>query len=317
MHDADILTDNEQGITIEPDSHIMFRRFVALTIDSIIIAFIISWLARTFGIAQIQIGTNITIPGVLFGPGGAFYNIPNASGSTINWSVQLNPVWQFLFVMLYFSLQEFFFDATIGKFFMRLRVISQHSDDTYTRLTLKAALLRNFIRFVDAGGTYILGFIFCICSSKRRRLGDMLATTLVVRQDSVPYITIPNKQVRHGAQAIILSCIIIAIGCPIYAYFWQPPITIQNNITIQELFPNEKITYYTLGEKAWSKDDAGNPTVTYPIQFVSLHQPENQSHACKGSVTLIWQWTMLSWRLSGTNYLTANQANNLTCTDHF
>jgi uncharacterized RDD family membrane protein YckC len=296
MHDADILTDDEQGITIEPDSHIMFRRFVALVIDSVILAFMISWCARTFGVAQL--GTNTPIPGLLFGAGGTMYSISSGSGATTTWSVGLPSIWQIIFIFLYFSLQEFFFCATIGKFFMYLRVISQSSDSTYSRLTIKDALLRNLVRFVDAISMYLLGFIFCICSSKRRRLGDMLAKTLVVSRDSVPYLSIPRKQIKHGAQIIILLCIVIAIGSPIYAYFWQPPIIIQNNIATQQLFPGEQVLHYTLGAKTWAKNASGQPTVTYPMQFVMQSQLGSFTYSCKGSVTLTWQWTNLTWRLA-------------------
>ena len=83
---------------------------------------------------------------------------------------------------------------------------------------------------------------------------------------------------------------------PIFAYFWQPPIFIQNNIAVEALYPSDHITSYTLGEKSWGHNQQGQQTVSYPIDFISKYLPTNKTHECKGVVTLAWQWSMLSWQ---------------------
>lgn len=302
------MQDAEMPITgyaeTQPDSHVMIKRLLALFIDSIILAYLIWWMSKTFGTPQFsatQSSTDTIIPGALVGAGGTFTSVSNGSGGTILWSIKLSPIWQFLIVYLYFSLQEYFFCATIGKFMLRLRVISQIGDTTYTRLTLKAALLRNLVRFIDAYGTYFLGFIVCMCSSRRRRLGDMLAKTLVVRQTSVSYLVISKQQSRRGLWLITSLLIAIALGCPLLSYFWQPPLIIQNNSITQQLIPNEQIFHYTLGEKTWSHDDLGRQTVTYPINFTSAYLPKHTIHSCTGTITLVWLATQLSWQENASN----------------
>jgi uncharacterized RDD family membrane protein YckC len=293
MQDAKIPMPIAQESIHQPDSHVIVQRFIALLIDSVILAFIMAWSTRALGV--VQTGTDTSVPGIIFSVGGEVYNT-NALGSA-TWVIKLSLLWQFIFVFLYFSLQECFFGATIGKMIMKLRVISQYDDTTYSTLTLRDAIIRNLIRFIDSSGTYLLGAIICACSPRRRRLGDIVAKTLVVREESVPYLTMSNQKVRWGARVMITLCLVIAIGCPIFAYFWQPPIFIQNNITTQQLYPSEHITSYTLGEKSWGHDSLGQQTVNYPIKFVAeAYQPESKTQVCTSVVTLSWQWTMLSWQ---------------------
>ena len=44
--------------------------------------------------------------------------------------------------------------------------------------------MRNLVRPIDAVLNYLLGWVLALCSSRRRRLGDHLAGTLVVSAES-------------------------------------------------------------------------------------------------------------------------------------
>src|SRR6202035_3891588 len=109
MQDAKIPMPIAQESIHEPDSHVIVQRFIALLIDSVILAFIMAWSTRALGV--VQTGTDTSVPGIIFSVGGEMYNISTALGNT-TWVIKLSLLWQFIFVFLYFSLQECFFGAT-------------------------------------------------------------------------------------------------------------------------------------------------------------------------------------------------------------
>src|SRR6266566_1903154 len=87
-----------------------------------------------------------------------------------------------LFVLTwgYFLLFEAFNDGrTPGKRLTGIRVVM----DTGHRLTLTAAAVRNLVRVVDAQPlfSYLLGFGFVLFHPQNKRLGDIVAGTIVVR----------------------------------------------------------------------------------------------------------------------------------------
>ena len=80
----------------------------------------------------------------------------------------------------YFLLFEAFNDGrTPGKRLMGIRVVM----DTGHRITFTAAAVRNLVRVADAQPlfTYLLGFGFVLFHSQNKRLGDIVAGTIVVR----------------------------------------------------------------------------------------------------------------------------------------
>ncbi|MEP6476898.1 MAG: RDD family protein [Actinomycetota bacterium] len=84
--------------------------------------------------------------------------------------------------ILYFIVMEGFFGASVGKFATGLRVVREDG----TKLTFGAAAIRNVLRVIDAlPVAYLLGAILVWTSSKKQRLGDRLATTVVVEASSL------------------------------------------------------------------------------------------------------------------------------------
>jgi uncharacterized membrane protein SpoIIM required for sporulation/uncharacterized RDD family membrane protein YckC len=86
----------------------------------------------------------------------------------------------FLLIWGYFLLFEAFNDGrTPGKRLMGIRVVM----DTGHRLTFTAAAVRNLVRVADAQPlfTYLLGFGFVLLHPQNKRLGDIVAGTIVVR----------------------------------------------------------------------------------------------------------------------------------------
>ncbi len=292
----------------EPDSKVLIRRYFALLINSFLIGVLI-WLAtRAFGTALP--GNSTSIPGGLVDAGGAGYGINNLMGGTTSWVVKLPVLWSAVLVFLYFVLQETLFGATLGKAVMGLRVIYQRADNTYTNLTLIAAIVRNLIRFLDAlPSAYLVGWITTLISPRRQRLGDLAAHTFVVSRESVPYLGRSRKQIMQGFLAVAGVLLAFTIICQTFSYFGRPPIVIQNDVITDRLFPDQHIIRYTLGAKTWGHDNEGNQTVTYPISFTSTNLTSIQPgklQSCQGSITFAWHWSDMDW----------NEGNsNSTCTD--
>src|ERR1700733_6282945 len=92
----------------------------------------------------------------------------------------------FLFYFLlywgYFSLFEAFWNGqTPGKRLLKIRVIK----DSGRQITLFEALARNLIRIIDMlPSFYLIGVITMLCNREQKRLGDLVAGTIVVHERS-------------------------------------------------------------------------------------------------------------------------------------
>jgi uncharacterized RDD family membrane protein YckC len=80
----------------------------------------------------------------------------------------------------YFFVAEFFFGGkTLGKKLIGIRVIQENGHS----ITLLSSLIRNLLRIIDMLPTsYFLGMVFIFFHSKHKRLGDMVAGTIVVHE---------------------------------------------------------------------------------------------------------------------------------------
>ncbi|MBN1525790.1 MAG: RDD family protein [Spirochaetales bacterium] len=83
----------------------------------------------------------------------------------------------------YYMVQEIILEGrTIGKLIFRLRVIPVKGG----RLQLPAIILRNFLRFVDQDFTVFIGATISMLVSKEyRRIGDLAAGTVVIRENKL------------------------------------------------------------------------------------------------------------------------------------
>ena len=73
---------------------------------------------------------------------------------------------------------------TIGKRLLRLRVM----DEQGLHLRFSQVAIRNLMRAVDAAPAfYMAGGLACLLSAKARRLGDLAAGTIVVRNPKLPH----------------------------------------------------------------------------------------------------------------------------------
>jgi uncharacterized RDD family membrane protein YckC len=100
-------------------------------------------------------------------------------------------VWFFL-DWAYFGISEAFFRGkTVGKHLFGLRVLQEKGYPA----TVWGGLIRNFLRAADGISAYGVGFVTMFVSGKFRRLGDLLAETVVVEE----------RRVRVPREPIILE----------------------------------------------------------------------------------------------------------------
>ena len=136
--------------------HVTGRRVVATVIDGLIFGVVYWLLALAFGDLRTE-------------------------GEAANWVADL-PAWASvaygLFVIGYYVLLEGYLGQTVGKMATGIKVVSEA---TGTSPGVAAAAIRTLLRLIDGLFSYLVAFITVLVSSKRQRLGDMAAHTLVVR----------------------------------------------------------------------------------------------------------------------------------------
>jgi len=96
----------------------------------------------------------------------------------------------FLMFWGYFSLFEALWNGqTPGKRLLKIRVIK----DSGRSITLFEAMARNLLRIIDMlpPSTYLVGVISMVCNKQQKRLGDLVAGTIVVHEriDEQPLMT--------------------------------------------------------------------------------------------------------------------------------
>ncbi len=132
------------------------RRFLALFVDAIIGSI---W---TYPFLDIQSG-----PGYFH----ARLGIGGFAGS-------------FAITVLYFTVMEGFFGASVGKFAAGIRVVKEDG----SKADFGAVLVRNLMRVIDVlplFPPYLVGAISVWASPTKQRLGDRVARTVVVEASSV------------------------------------------------------------------------------------------------------------------------------------
>jgi uncharacterized RDD family membrane protein YckC len=81
-------------------------------------------------------------------------------------------------LFVYYAVLEGIFGASVGKLVFRMRVVMADG----SKPTGNAVIVRNLVRIPEAWLLYIPAGISCLASSRRQRLGDHAARTMVVRR---------------------------------------------------------------------------------------------------------------------------------------
>ena len=171
-----------EGVTLEVTLAGAGSRGVAATVDGLIQTGII--LALGF------------IMAILLGDEG-----PSGSSTSALLIVALINVFFFLVIFLYHVFFETFWSGrTPGKKATGLRVVDLSGRPT----GFKVSAVRNLLRIVDfLPTTYIVGIIAILASSKNQRIGDMVAGTLVVREQTQKVVPPIPPSVQHHTPSVV------------------------------------------------------------------------------------------------------------------
>ena len=145
------------GVGTHEDIHVTGRRVLAIIVDGLLIGIPASL------VSQLLLGTNYSV----------------YSGSVNSSLVIVVASFSVVLTLLYYTLLEGYLGQTVGKMLLGIKVIRE---DTGEVPGVGAAAIRTVLRVVDGLFGYLVGFIAVMASSKRQRLGDMAAHTLVVRK---------------------------------------------------------------------------------------------------------------------------------------
>lgn len=118
------------------------------------------------------------------------------------WIMAAYVIAQFVVIWGYYVVFEGIWDGqTPGKRIMKLRVVR----DGGFSVTFGASAVRNLLRVVDAFGVYLVAIIVALMNGSRKRLGDIVAGTFVIKEErtqarSVPVSSMPTRSGNIFAQ---------------------------------------------------------------------------------------------------------------------
>jgi len=231
-------------------------RLAALMVDTIVLAVLTGLVNAVYGVTDITSG----------------YIAGNTSVTTTTTAVAWP--WLTLMALVYFTAGEALFGATLGKAWVRLKVVRIDGAPP----TLRDVLVRNVGRLVDfLPLLYLLGGALVITSPYAQRIGDRLANTTVVYRHRAGETRSSGRAAVRALIAVLAAAALVTI---LFAYFGRPPLVIDGLAKSGQLHP---IRGYELGSPSW-----GVGTVTYPIR--------ETGSSCRGTITLAWSLT--AWHLS-------------------
>jgi uncharacterized RDD family membrane protein YckC len=147
-----------QGVSGPPvalEVHVTGRRILATIVDVIIFSIFYWLLAMLFGSTSVE--------------GGSIAFSLGALGSLI----------YFVGIFAYYLFMEGYLGQTVGKMLLGIKVVREDNGGVPG---LGAAALRTVLRIIDGILFYAVAFVSVLATQKNRRLGDMVANTLVVRK---------------------------------------------------------------------------------------------------------------------------------------
>ena len=107
--------------------------------------------------------------------------------------------WGYFFVLEYFSGGK-----TIGKRVVGIRVIQENGHS----FTILSSFIRNLVRIIDSlPANYLVGMLMIFFHPKNKRIGDLMAGTIVVHErkakKKIGYLLLKRKLNREGFQRMI------------------------------------------------------------------------------------------------------------------
>lgn len=158
------------------EADVIGQRIGAALVDAVVVFTVFYGGIRLLGV-QPSVGTPAVVLGFLF-----WYVFSVLGFSPLLVIYGFSPLWYLFAVGIwaaYATLLETLFGQTIGKWLFDLVVVTDEGNPC----SLPAALVRNLLRTVDGLFFYGIGFLVVAVTSRRQRLGDWGANTVVLRRD--------------------------------------------------------------------------------------------------------------------------------------
>jgi uncharacterized RDD family membrane protein YckC len=231
-------------------------RLAALVLDTIVFGLITGVVNGVYGVTEVVSG--------YISANGSFYSTTTA----VAWP------WLTLLALLYFTVPEAMFGASIGKQVMRLKVIRLDGRP----LALRDVVIRNVLKPIDfAPVFYLLGGALVLATHGAQRLGDVAAGTSVVYRHRALEPGATRTSGTRARRALVAVLAVTVLFSALFDYFGRPPLVIDGFFKQGRLLSPD-LMGYSLGRPAW-----GFGTVTYPLRG------RTATETCSGSVQLSWQ----------------------------
>jgi uncharacterized RDD family membrane protein YckC len=154
-------------------------RLAATVIDSLVLAFI-SWILVSFAIgaafssvAPIEPITRGDLNATVAQINSTVTQLSGALSAGITAAVVIAIIVWFL----YYTLLEGRYGQTLGKWFVKVKVVKENG----APISYGDAAVRTILRIIDGLFDYLVGALLIWTSDKRQRLGDRLAHTVVIQ----------------------------------------------------------------------------------------------------------------------------------------
>lgn len=153
--------------------------------------------------ALICVGTLVAIVLLMVFAMGLLHPGDIGAGSSASWLMAVYVLLQFAVIWGYYVVFEGIWDGqTPGKRAMKLRVVR----DGGFAVTFGASAVRNLLRLVDAMPIplYLVAIITAMLNRSRKRLGDIVAGTMVIKESRVD-VRAPSRAPAHPAHARVAT----------------------------------------------------------------------------------------------------------------
>lgn len=264
----DAITEKVPAAALETAS--LWARTRAIVADIIIVSILQAIINAVFGSDYI---TN----GVLD---------PSVTGgySSYTSTTTVDGLWLWGAAIAYFALLEGLFGQTVGKVVVGIRV----TDLAGGRIGWRPALIRNIFRVVDSfPGFYLVGALVARFSSRRQRLGDQVAGTIVVPSRVATGAPLTEEQRRRRIGLVLGVLAFFIAGCAAFSYYGRPPIALGNAARLAQL-SGGRVASFRHGPAQWH-----GGSVTYPVTYTLAASGKT----CTGLVTLSWYGFLQSWQM--------------------
>ena len=178
------------------------------TPELVVLSYTIAGLGSRLGAALIDLAITallfiaVVVAAALLSPERSLLSIENRAAPSTAWALAILVIMQFAILWGYYLLFEGLRDGqTPGKRVFRLRAVR---DGGYS-VGFAASAVRNLMRIVDLQPlfTYVVGIASIVFSRSGKRLGDIVAGTIVVRESLVRQPAVPKQTRRQAATATV------------------------------------------------------------------------------------------------------------------